>query len=53
MPILLWNLPLVVLFGSWDVAVSARDTRSVESHVDAEAALDQTRLSLGIQEVGL
>ena len=44
MPILLWHLPWVVLFGAWDVAVSARDTRNVESHVDAQAALDQTRL---------
>jgi hypothetical protein len=45
MPILLWHLPWVVLFGAWDVAASAHDTRNVESHVDAQAALDETRLA--------
>jgi hypothetical protein len=53
MPILLWHLPWVVFFGSWDVAVSARDTPSVESRVDAQAALDQTRLPPGNRKIGL
>jgi hypothetical protein len=51
MPILLRHLPWVVLFGSWDVAVSARDTPSVESRVDAQAALDQTRLPPGNRKI--
>jgi hypothetical protein len=37
MPVLLWHLPWVILFGSWDVAVSASEKRSAESHFDAQS----------------
>jgi hypothetical protein len=38
MPILLWHLPLVIFFGSWDVAVSPSEKRSVETPFDAGLA---------------
>jgi hypothetical protein len=36
MPVLLCHLPLVIFFGSWDVAVSPSEKRSVEAPFDAQ-----------------
>jgi hypothetical protein len=45
MPILLWHLPLVIFFGSWDVAVSPSEKGSVEAHLDAQSTLETPELS--------
>jgi hypothetical protein len=45
MPILLWHLPLVIFFGSWDVAVSPSEKGSVEAHLDAQSARETPELS--------
>jgi hypothetical protein len=44
-PFLLWHLPLVIFFGSWDVAVSVSEKGSVETHLDAQSALETPELS--------
>jgi hypothetical protein len=44
MPILLWHLPLVIFFGSWDVAVSPSEKRSVETPFDARLAPETPEL---------
>jgi hypothetical protein len=38
MPVLLWHLPLVIFFGSWDAAVWPSEKRSVEAPLDARFA---------------
>ncbi len=45
MPILLWHLPLVIFFGSWDVAVSPSDKRSIEAPFDARLASETPEFS--------
>ena len=44
MPILLWHLPLVIFFGSWDAAVSPSEKRSVEAPFDAQMAPETPEL---------
>jgi hypothetical protein len=44
MPILLWHLPLVIFFGSWDVAVSPSEKRSVETSFDVWLAPETPEL---------
>ena len=44
MPILLWHLPLVIFFGSWDAAVSPSEKRSVEATLDARLAPETPEL---------
>ena len=44
MPILLWHLPLVILFESWDAAVSPSEKRSVEATLDAWLAPETPEL---------
>jgi hypothetical protein len=45
MPILLWHLPLVIFFGSWDVAVSPSHKQSGEAHFDTRSPLETPELS--------
>jgi hypothetical protein len=45
MPILLWHLPLVIFFGSWDVAVSPSEKGRVEARLDAQSARQTPELS--------
>ena len=45
MPILLWHLPLVIFFESWDIAVSPSEKGSVEAHLDTQSALETPELS--------
>ena len=44
MPVLLWHLPLVIFFGSWDAAVSPSEKRSVEVPLDARLAPETPEL---------
>ena len=44
MPVLLWHLPLVIFFGSWDAAVSPSEKRSVETTLDARLAPETPEL---------
>ena len=44
MPILLWHLPLVIFFGSWDVTVSPSEKRSIEAPFDARLAPETLEL---------
>jgi hypothetical protein len=42
--VLLWHLPLVIFFGSWDAAVSPSDKRSVQAPLDARLAPETPEL---------
>ena len=44
MPILLWHLPLVIFFGSWDAAVWPSEKRSFEATLDARLAPETPEL---------
>jgi hypothetical protein len=43
--VLLWHLPLVILFGSWDVAVSTSEQQSAEARFDAQSAVETPEFS--------
>jgi len=45
MPVLLWHLPLVILFGSWDVAVSTSEQQSAEAHFNVPSAVETPEFS--------
>jgi hypothetical protein len=44
MSILLWHLPLVIFFGSWDVTVSPSERQSIEAPFDARLAPETPEL---------
>jgi hypothetical protein len=45
MPILLWHLPFVIFFESWNIAVTPSEKGSMEAHLDDQSAHETPELS--------